>query len=455
MPDTPPTETSSRNVQGYDAMFEPDIDRKYICPVCLAALRDPMQTSCGHRFCKSCILGVVNGRVYAKCPVDNVWLKTDEELFDDNAVRREVLSLIVKCDNQDDGCDWKGELRSLEGHDRTCPFTLMSCYYGCGASVLRQDLTNHLDTCDRRLVSCEHCQLQIAYGDITKHQLLICQKFPVRCTLCGQTGICRGAISQHIDVTSGDCPSTIVPCQFASFGCCFQDKRSMLPQHYNEGANHHIMLLVQQVSEQQRRISLLEAELPPVRQTASAVKDSEQASSRLLQEHSNTLDEHGAILKHLHNSSFTGRLHWKIPIADQTRAEQFLSKSFYTGVPGYKICACLELNGHTEGTDRYASFFIILEEGEYDSQLKFPFNSICNVTVSDQSETSSSRDHYTVTIHCTDIQRRLGDDSIGNGRRGRIKFMKTEELVSDRFFRDGFLYIDINVDSALRPPHTY
>ena len=46
-------------VQGYDALFDPEIDKKYVCPVCLGAMRDAMQTSCGHRFCQSCVLGVV------------------------------------------------------------------------------------------------------------------------------------------------------------------------------------------------------------------------------------------------------------------------------------------------------------------------------------------------------------------------------------------------------------
>lgn len=34
-------------VQAPEARFE--------CPICLAWLRDPIQTSCGHRFCRKCI----------------------------------------------------------------------------------------------------------------------------------------------------------------------------------------------------------------------------------------------------------------------------------------------------------------------------------------------------------------------------------------------------------------
>ena len=52
--------TSSTEVTGgYDAEFEPALDPKYICPVCLAALRSPLQTKCGHRFCKMCMQKII------------------------------------------------------------------------------------------------------------------------------------------------------------------------------------------------------------------------------------------------------------------------------------------------------------------------------------------------------------------------------------------------------------
>lgn len=34
------------------------VETKFICPVCLSVMREAMQTSCGHRFCKVCITRV-------------------------------------------------------------------------------------------------------------------------------------------------------------------------------------------------------------------------------------------------------------------------------------------------------------------------------------------------------------------------------------------------------------
>ena len=39
---------------GFDANFVEPLEDKYTCPVCLLALRYPVQSTCGHRLCSSC-----------------------------------------------------------------------------------------------------------------------------------------------------------------------------------------------------------------------------------------------------------------------------------------------------------------------------------------------------------------------------------------------------------------
>lgn len=41
--------------QGYDEEFDPPLESKYECPICLMGLRSAVQTPCGHRFCELCI----------------------------------------------------------------------------------------------------------------------------------------------------------------------------------------------------------------------------------------------------------------------------------------------------------------------------------------------------------------------------------------------------------------
>lgn len=50
-----PSPSDEGRSEGYDEFFEPPLESKYECPICLLGLREPVQTSCGHRFCKGCI----------------------------------------------------------------------------------------------------------------------------------------------------------------------------------------------------------------------------------------------------------------------------------------------------------------------------------------------------------------------------------------------------------------
>ena len=48
--------SDSSSSEGYDEYFDPLLESKYECSICLLGLREPVQTTCGHRFCKGCIL---------------------------------------------------------------------------------------------------------------------------------------------------------------------------------------------------------------------------------------------------------------------------------------------------------------------------------------------------------------------------------------------------------------
>lgn len=46
----------TKSTEGIDEYFDPPLESKYECPICLLGLREPVQTQCGHRFCRNCIV---------------------------------------------------------------------------------------------------------------------------------------------------------------------------------------------------------------------------------------------------------------------------------------------------------------------------------------------------------------------------------------------------------------
>ena len=95
---------------GYEAKFTHPLLKRHECPICLFAMRNPVQTECGHLFCTDCLEPVLKRR-HPICPLDKEEI-TQEGTFPDNACRREILKLQVNCNYQN--CPWVGTLKDLE-----------------------------------------------------------------------------------------------------------------------------------------------------------------------------------------------------------------------------------------------------------------------------------------------------------------------------------------------------
>ena len=97
---------------------------------------------------------------------------------------QEIKSLKVICRNSDNGCDWEGELQSLDDHLTTCEYTLLRCPNRCvrkKKSLLRCDLDQHLKECTNRQYQCPHCRATGRYRNITTTHLGICPKVKIPC----------------------------------------------------------------------------------------------------------------------------------------------------------------------------------------------------------------------------------------------------------------------------------
>ncbi|XP_072172049.1 TNF receptor-associated factor 6-like [Diadema setosum] len=224
---------------GYEYKFEPELDPKHECPICLMCLRDPVQTECGHRFCADCIRHCL--RVTSlRCPVDNVAL-TESQMFPDICVKREIMDLQAHCPFKD--CPELVELRNIDNHREVCEFRTEPCPNLCGASMRRKSITNHLESsCPKRLVECEFCQMDIAFDDKQNH-ILQCPERPMSCQFC-KFRVLACDLGIHHDTA---CPEVPVPCQFASFGCSEQVPKKEMETHLMNHMAKHLELVASYV----------------------------------------------------------------------------------------------------------------------------------------------------------------------------------------------------------------
>ena len=153
----PPTLQRKMEAMETDFQFIDPLPDRLTCATCLSVVQSPHVVSCcGNQFCESCIQPV-KAQANA-CPLCN---SPSFTTLLHKGVEREVRSLKVCCPNESRGCEWKGELGSLDAHtalalgaaDRegkgvVCGYALILCPNGCGEKVQRRNLRQHeLESC--------------------------------------------------------------------------------------------------------------------------------------------------------------------------------------------------------------------------------------------------------------------------------------------------------------------
>ena len=175
------------------------------CPVCFEIVLEPVQTSCGHLFCKKCVRGVT------KCPACREQFTSMLDHFNNRRVR----SLRVKCPFTANGCKWVGDLGDVGDHEAVrCEFQPKSCPYCDFNTIQKEKLQDHLTTCDSHTFRCPNG--------------------------CGAAPSRRG-FSQHLE----ECPEQLVSCKFSILGCDAVLPRKSMESHVATSAEHSTEFLLQ------------------------------------------------------------------------------------------------------------------------------------------------------------------------------------------------------------------
>ncbi|XP_043938763.1 TNF receptor-associated factor 6 [Protopterus annectens] len=485
--------SSLEETQGYDVEFDPPLESKYECPICLMALREAVQTPCGHRFCKGCILKSIRD-AGPKCPIDNEIL-LENHLFPDNFAKREILSLTVKCPNK--GCLQKMELRHLEEHQVHCKFATMECIH-CQCFFLKNEEFEHqTQHCPRRKVSCENCALQMPYDETEIHNQT-CPLASVICEYCSAELI-REQIPSHYNV---DCPRAPVPCIFSSFGCPEKMQRHELASHMQEFTQVHLRMMAtflqglnlgslptmpspMHALEPLRfealtsGSSLPQSSLPQsscdcsptvynLRETIQQLEGrlvrqdhqireliaKMETQNTLVAEHKKTIRTLEEKVAELEAQQCSGIYIWKIEnfsmymrLQENDQQVVLHSPGFYTGKPGYKLC--LRLHLQLPGAQRsanYLSLFVHTMQGQYDGYLPWPIQGTIRLAIVDQSEGPAKQDFVEIMETKPDLLAFQRPTIPRNPKGfGYVTFMPLQALKHHTYVKDDTLIVRCEV----------
>ncbi|BFZ02915.1 hypothetical protein BsWGS_05954 [Bradybaena similaris] len=432
---------------GFDVTFASELDQRFQCPICLLALRNPVQTACGHRFCSSCIKKTIPYRnTVLTCPVDKTYTKVNQ-MFQDLATEREILSLQVMCTNVLDDCIWRGELRALENHRLVCEVEQLLCANGCATKIKRMDVDVHEGHCTHRMVQCSYCPEKVILYRLKEHKDT-CPKLPVACTLCC-TILPREDLQKHQEPNGGQCTKTIIACPYKDIGCRFETERQLMAEHLHKSeiVQEHLNLALQRIVKMDRTVQDLS-------KTLANVEEKDLSLIPMLMQNDK---KHKTATSELRERNVTGKLHWKIKLNEMRRCSSYTSPAFYTGCPGYKVQLTLDMEGPREGGFKYTKLTLALLPGDYDHQVIFPFNGTCIVTLFDQVKCHpQQKTHHVNQLVVREVPRNSSGSCTYVDRiykRDLAKYVKCADLVgsNSRYLRNNCLHIEAVVIHSYYP----
>eukprot|EP00794_Sanderia_malayensis_P014087 gene14087-15559_t len=229
--------------QGYSENFINQLKSSLKCSYCKLALRDPLQTECGHRLCTGCYnkLFRENGSTgEIKCPADGSIVPRNQ-VYPDRFVKREIQNLDLYCKYRDSGCEWMGILKNYEDHMKHCRYEDIECTNdGCTQIIPRHLLEKHLrETCPLRLVSCEFCKEKVPKSKLEIHYE-DCPKYLMDCpNKCGKTNLTRKDLTKHLEK---NCPLAISFCPFVFADCTFKGNQEEIEKHLHTEITKHVKM---------------------------------------------------------------------------------------------------------------------------------------------------------------------------------------------------------------------
>ena len=347
---------------GYDLTFTKPVPDRFNCNICTKVLHDPHLTACcGQHFCESCLDHWFK-KQKTTCPHCR---EKNFNHFLNKALKREINDLEIRCTKQGLGCQWVGELSSLQTHldsDKGCGYVEVQCSNKCGAKMKRKELKAHLERqCPLRKIQCQYCRYEDTYQTITSKHYGECPHYPLPCpNMCGTTGIRRADMDNH----RSRCELEPVECPFREAGCKVNVVRKEFDSHMSGNQQNHLLVLLGAYQETKRELvkSRRERDESQAKLHNTSLKlletrkEMEEGKSKPAKQMTlrGVGDEVTFCMNDYSLYKHTGKV-WHSP--------PFYYKD------GYKLCLAVYANGKGAGAGTHVSVELLRMKGEHDDKL--------------------------------------------------------------------------------------
>ena len=297
---------------GYDYEFVSPPPKSLECPVCLLTLRDPHVISCcGNEFCQVCIERVQ--RDGKPCPLCNEPRFTT---FLHKKLVREVNTLVVRCPHKEQGCEWEGELGQLQNHLNSRAGVSPS--KGCGFVMVECECGAHLQ-----------CRL------LQEHRMEICPKRPIEMQVATLMKKFEAIIVENQVLKQElDKIQKTKECQW-DLDKVKQELDDLKQAHHEQK---------KELREAKEKIATLERKCTSLQTTAMPLP----------------LPPYYVIVTNFDHYQMNDYV--------------FKSDPFYSHPGGYKMLTIIRPNGSGERQGTHVSLSVYIFPGEFDDQLRWPFN---------------------------------------------------------------------------------
>ncbi|XP_036339122.1 TNF receptor-associated factor 6 [Rhagoletis pomonella] len=368
-------------------------DARYECAICIHWLNEPVITTCGHRFCKSCLTEWLNNHNQC-CPLDNTKLSTEHDIFPDNFTRREIEQLKHKCPNSPLGCAVVASPIEVDRHLPTCPYRrLENAEEKCPFASVKCDFVGRPETNALE----EHLK-----EDMPHHMQLMLQAFQ-------QTAVSTWNPQKLPSAIGGKVNGVLPPPP---------------PQYANEADEQLIQTMYQRIVVLEQRVREQDVKLE-------------------------NLTKQLATRQQIDPRYSNGTIVWEITnfrnVVEQLRADAnnlLYSRDFYTSPHGYRFCARLNIQPRHVNL---LSLHVHLMQSENDFHLDWPFKGRIKLCMIHPHDPSLSQ-HDTIMTKPEVMAFHKPRERISTRGFGFVEYAKIADVMHKGFCENDKVVIKIQIN---------